>query len=155
MKQYKRSIQGAHLILVNLSLWRLGLPCFCTMIFDVPGLIVGLGFGLICHLIVRPYLSLNPFKLKQIDDQSQFTKLKHWMVPGGSNSVEPECYEDIEKNASQQSRIQLKELAASQGFLTGYDYANFCFLDKQLWARLEKDRKSEAAAKNFAKQRHE
>ena len=150
MKQHERSIQGARLFLLNLSLWRVALPLFGAVVFDVLGLIAGLALGLICHITVRPYFSLHPFKFKQIDDQSEFIKLKHWMVPAGSKPVEPECYEDIEKNASRQFKIQLKELAASEGFVTGYDYANSCLLDEQLWSRIERECKLEAAARAFA-----
>lgn len=152
MKDYKRSIQGAHLTLVNLSFWRLALPLLGALMFDVPGLIVGLALGFICHIIVRPYLSLHPLKVKQINDQSEFIKLKRWMVPAGSKPVEAECYEEIEKNASQQSKAQLKELAALKGFVTGYDYANFCLLDEQLWSRVERENNLEATVRAFHEQ---
>lgn len=148
---HERAKNGAYLTILNLSIWRLGFPLLGVLIWNIPGLVIGIAVGLLCHVVVRPYVSLNPFKVKQLVDESQFVKLKAWMVPLASKMVDADCYSHIETKASDQSKALLKDVASRKGHITYLDYANAALLDEQLWARIEASLKSDKAAKNFTK----
>lgn len=150
LENHVNAKNGAFLCLLNLSIWRIGFPLIGSAISDIPGLVVGGILGIMCHVMVSPYISVNPFKVKQIDDQSQFVRLKGWMVPKGSRTMDAAGYSHIEKNASEQSKIQLKELAATNGHITYLDYANAELLDEQLWDRIEENLRNEEAEKSFS-----
>lgn len=151
LSDHERAKNGAYLTILNLSIWRLGFPLLGALIWDILGLVVGIAAGLLCHVVVRPYISLNPFKVKQLADDSQFVKLKSWMVPGATKMVNAACYSHIEAEASEQSKALLKDLASRKGHVTYLEYANAALLDEQLWARIEDSLKNDKAVENFTK----
>lgn len=146
---HERAKNGAYLTIINLSIWRLGFPLLGALIWNIPGLVVGIAAGLLCHVVVRPYVSLNPLRVKQLVDESQFVKLKAWMVPGASKMADADCYSHIETKASEQSKALLKDVASRKGHITYLDYANAALLDEQLWTRIEASLKNDIAAENF------
>lgn len=147
----ERAKNGAYLTILNLSIWRLGFPLLGALIWNIPGLVVGIAAGLLCHVVVRPYVSLNPFRVKQLADESQFVRLKSWMVPGAAKMVDAGCYSHIESEASAQSKALLKDVASRKGHITYLDYVNAALLDEQLWARIEASQKTKKAVENFTK----
>lgn len=148
---HERAKNGAHLTILNLSIWRLGFPLLGALMWNIPGIVVGVAAGLLCHVVVRPYISVNPFRLKQLADESQFVKLKSWMVPGATKMVDASCYFHVEAEVSGQSKALLKDVASRKGHITYLDYVNAVLLDEQLWARIEASHKNKRAVKIFTR----
>lgn len=117
--------------------------------FGWGGAIVGGALGVMCHVAVKPYLGLHPFKVKQIENESCFIDLKKWMVPEGDKRIDSDGINFIENNASDKSKERLRDLARSQGFITHYDFLNSALLDMQLWKRIEKKMKDNSTLSDF------
>lgn len=151
-RDYLRAKNGAFLMIVDLSIWRVGMPVLGAWIYGLPGLAVGISIGLALHMVVSPNFSLHPLKFKTLADQSHFVEFKRWMVPNDSKPVDEGCYLYLEANSSEHSKVQLKKLASENGYASYFDFANACLIDEQLWGRVEQDSRAKAAADKFAQE---
>lgn len=145
LKKYETYLDGLFMVMAL----RYAIPVVGAAFWGSVGFGLGVGAGYLCHIAVRSYVGVRPFRIKQIESERDFVPLRQWMVPKARARVVALCYEAIEKKKSARLTEYAKKIVRENGYLTRLEYANAMLLYEQLWYRLDAEDAIDQAEKEF------